>query len=538
MSFIRQASLTSLAVFASRLLGLLREQLFSYFFGAGLATDAYLLAFRVPNLLRNLFAEGALSSAFVAVFSRSKNETQLKQLSSDLRGVLSMLLLLLTVILFFTSDALVACFAPDFSQVPGKLELAQKLTKILLPSLYLASMAALAMGILNSKGHFFVPTMASAAFNAGNILFGAVGAWWQFREGIDSAIVAFAWGTLFGAILQWTVQWPSMRRLGFHPLAGILRFCNFQAFKNALLNPELRQVFKLMGPFTLAVAALQLNVLINTWFAAGLQEGSVSYFSYSFRLLHFPMGLFGVALSLATLPKLSQLRIQGKMQAFAESLEKSLQYTLILGMGSAVGLWVFREALISLLFEHGQFTRHDTFQTAEVLGYFSFGLLAFNGVKICMQALYALDRVGSATAVALATVGINCLGSFFLAPRMGVSGLALSTTLASVFNLGCLLTLLARAGHWRFNGAQKNMFTVTLVGALLMVLLRVENFSTFKILSLRDEFGFKVFAFSLFLSMGFSAVVYLAFVTLVTREGRSVLAKLSTKLRRKIFGPR
>ena len=288
----KSAAVVSIAIMCSRLLGLVREQVFAGLFGAGFAYDSFVVAFRIPNLLRDLFGEGALSAAFVTVFSaydsnRSKEETW--QLASNVFTFIAILLSLLTLAGIYLAGPIVSLLAPDFSLVPGKAELTEKLTVIMLPFLLFISLSAVAMGILNTKGRFFVPALASSFFNLGSIIGGTTLAFILPGYG-QPAIVGMAIGTLIGGFMQLGVQLPSLYRAGFRykPVLNIA-------------DPGLRKILKLMIPATIGLSATQINIFINTNFAASCAEGSVSWLNYAFRLVQLPIGLFGVALSIAML---------------------------------------------------------------------------------------------------------------------------------------------------------------------------------------------------------------------------------------------
>jgi len=293
----RSAGTVSVAVFASRVLGLVREQVFAGLFGAGYAIDAFVVAFRIPNLLRDLFAEGALSSAFVTVFTQydtQRGEERTWRLANNVITFIFLLVGAITLVGIAASPLLVRLMAPDFGRVAGKLALTTLMTRVMFPFLLLISLAALAMGILNSRGKFFVPALASSFFNLGSIVAGVALALLMPHFGIP-AIVGMAWGTLIGGFLQLAVQYPLLKKVGYRPRRVL-----------DLKDEGLHQVLKLMLPAVVGLSATQINVFINTFYAASCMEGSVSWLNYAYRLVHLPQGLFGVALSVATLPVVSR----------------------------------------------------------------------------------------------------------------------------------------------------------------------------------------------------------------------------------------
>ena len=294
---LKSATVVSIAVMFSRVLGLIREQIFAVLFGAGYAYDAFVVAFRIPNLLRDLFGEGALSAAFVSVFSeyevkKTKHETWL--LASNVICFFAVVISLLSIAGMYFSDTIVATLAPDYSAIEGKSELTSIMTVIMMPFLLFVSLSAIAMGILNTKGRFFIPSLASSFFNLGSIIGGTSLAFVLPHYGYP-AIIGMAIGTLIGGLLQLAIQLPALKKAGF-------RFFPVLNFK----DPGLIKIITLMLPAIIGLSATQINIFINTNFAASCIEGSVSWLNYAFRLVQLPIGLFGVAISIAALPVLAK----------------------------------------------------------------------------------------------------------------------------------------------------------------------------------------------------------------------------------------
>ncbi len=445
---LKNAGVMGIAVFLSRILGLVREQVFAFFFGAGIFADAYLVAFRIPNLLRDLFAEGALSSAFVSVFSKSSGQEESLKLYKTVKIAFGAVLFFVTLAIFFAAPALVQFLAPRFLEDPEKFQTTVILTRIFSPFLFFASMAALAMGVLNTRGSFFIPSMGSAAFNVGNIVIGGGAAFFLKPWGPQAMVLGFGAGTLVGGFLQWAVQWPELRRKGFPQFAGLSQCTDLSSQKKAWSDSGLRRILKIMGPSVVSVAAVQINVLVNTLFATGLGTGSVAWLSYAFRILHFPMGIFGVSLSTASLPRLAKLRAENNLPEFSRTLVDSQIASLFLAVGSAVGIWTFAEPLCALFFEYGRFTRTDTLQTAEVLRAYAIGLFAFNGTKIFVQAFYAFEAVWIPSFVSIIAIIINYLGNSYFAPRFGVAALAGVTSAVAILNFFSLALWLSKFGVW------------------------------------------------------------------------------------------
>jgi len=416
----------SAAVFFSRILGLVREQVLAGLFGAGYAIDAFVVAFRIPNLLRDLFAEGALSSAFVTVFTHYDQRRGSERAWSLANNVIVCFTLLvggISLLGIFFSPQLVELMAPDFGLVPGKLELTWTMTRIMFPFLLLISLAAVAMGILNTKGKFFIPALASSFFNLGSIAVGVSLALVLPRFGVP-AIEGMAWGTLVGGALQLLVQTPQLRRVGFRPQVVL-----------DWKDEGLRQVFKLMLPAVVGLSASQINIFINTFYASSCEQGSVSWLNYAYRLVHLPQGLFGVALSVATLPLVSRLAAQRDLPAMKDACRSSLGLGMLLTIPAAAGLIALAEPICALIFQHGRFTAWDTQQTAAALTLYSLGLFAFAGVKILVPVFYALDDTRIPVVGSFLTVAANLLIINLTIEALSFRAIALSTSLSMLFNL-------------------------------------------------------------------------------------------------------
>ncbi len=517
------------AVFLSRILGLVREQVFAYFFGAGMVTDAFLVAFRIPNLLRDLFAEGALSAAFVTVFSREQDRERSQMMARNVLLAQSLIVAVCCLLIFLFSEQLVSWIAPDFARIEGKLELTTTLTRYLSPFLLFVASAALSMGILNSLGYFFVPALGSAAFNLGSILVGG-GAAWVFRDqGLISMISGFTVGSLCGGALQWLVQWPLLVKEGYSPVKNISRLFSGDGVAKAFQDPALRKIALLMAPAVLSVAAVQINVFINTVIASELAQGSVTWLNFSYRLLHFPLGVFGVALSVAALPSFARLWAAGDVAKFHSTLRQSLRFTWILAIGSAAGLVAFREPLIAMIFEHGRFTRADTLETAAALAAYALALPALNSTKIFVQVFYALDKVWIPSIVAIILVIAHYFLARFLGEQWGHTGLALAIAATSTLN-ALVLALILQIKKFRLVDMESLKVLVGAVGGALVILL-VDLTGLTRVLMNLQEASFVFFAFlTLFLILTLGAV-FLLCASLPSKELRSVVAKAIRRIK-------
>ena len=442
---LRSAGVVSAAVLLSRLTGLVRETAMARLFGAGAAYDAFLIGVRIPNLTRNLFAEGALSSAFVPTFTEALTTGTALE-AAELAGVVATALTLaagaVCVLGMIFSPQLVRLLAPGFARVPGKFELTVLLTRVMFPFLLLVALAAEAMAILNARGRFGVPALASTFFNIGSISSGLALGLTVGRRWPQGMIVSMAAGVVIGGALQLGWQMPSLRRAGisFRPRIDFG-------------HPGLRRIARLMLPALIGNAAVQINVMVNANLASGLTDaagralnGPVSWLGYAFRFLQFPLGLFGAALASATLPAISRSAALGRMDEFRATLSGSLRMALLLTIPASVGLAVLGESMIGAVYQGGRFGAYDTHQTAVALACYSVGLAGYAAIKLLAPAFYALDDAWTPMAVSLASIGLNLALAVGLARgmRMGQAGLALSTSLVALAGAAALGIALRR----------------------------------------------------------------------------------------------
>ncbi|MEW6427927.1 MAG: murein biosynthesis integral membrane protein MurJ [Thermodesulfobacteriota bacterium] len=396
----KSAGMVSFAVMCSRVLGLVREQVFAVMFGAGTAYDAFVVAFRIPNLLRDLFGEGALSSAFVTVFTARRTTGRAEdawRLANNVLSFFAVFVGALTLFGILASRSLVGLLAPDFALVADKVALTTRLTAIMFPFLVFISLASVVMGILNSWGRFFVPAMASSFFNLGSILGGVALALLLPRFG-QPAIVGMAVGTLLGGILQLGWQLPSLYRCGFRLRLRI-----------DLGDPDLRRIFRLMVPAIVGLSATQFNIFVNTYFASSCAEGSVSWLNYAFRLVQFPIGVFGVALSIAAQPVFAGYAARKDLAGMRSAFSSSMVMVFCLTIPATVGLLLLARPIVAVIFQHGAFTGFDTEQTAQALSYYSLGLFAYASVKVMVPVFYALDDTRYPVVASFMAVAVNVL---------------------------------------------------------------------------------------------------------------------------------
>ncbi|MEP7027554.1 MAG: murein biosynthesis integral membrane protein MurJ, partial [Candidatus Eisenbacteria bacterium] len=393
------------------------------------------VAFRVPNLLRDLFAEGALSAAFIPTFTATDHKAgraEAWRLGAQVMNALALSLLFLTILGWIVAPWLVPLLAPGFRAVPGKLELTILLSNIMLPFLMFVALAAAAMGMLNAVRKFTVPALAPLFLNLGMIVVG-VALIPVFRGFGKPPILAMAVGVLAGGFLQFAVQLPSLWKLGWRP-----------AWPPALSHPGVKRIGFLMLPATIGLAATQLNIFVNTILASQLEQGSVSWLSYAFRLMQLPIGVFGVALATVSLPTVSRQAVEGNMVALRETVSGALRLVFALTLPATFGLWALSQPLVKLLYQHGRFHVSDTDQTAAALSAYCVGLCAYAAVKVLVPTFYALGDTRTPVFASFLSVGVNLAGNLILMRYLGHVGLALSTSLTMLFNFAQLSFYLRR----------------------------------------------------------------------------------------------
>lgn len=436
----RAAGKVSVAVFLSRILGVVREQVFARLFGAGLYNDAWLVAFRVPNLLRDLFAEGALSAAFVPTFTEVLKKEGRRQAWHVANLVLSGLLVLLGfvgLILLLCSEWIVPLLAVGFMEVPGKVEVTAALIEILSPFLMLIAMASVAMGMLNTLNHFFLPALAPALFNVALIVGGFTLVPLFDRFGVVS-IYGMGVAAILGGLLQYLVQVPALKREGY----------SFH-FQVSFRHPAIQRILRLLGPAVIGVSAVQLNVLVNTQLASFLQDnGPVSWLSYAFRVLYLPIGLFGVAVGVVNLRDISIHAAAGDYGRLKETLANSIKLVAFLAIPSTVGLLLLAFPVIRVLFQYGAFTALDTANTSYALMAYSLGLFAYSCNKVYVPTFYALNDTRTPVRISLLAVavnlGVNLTLLAVLPEGIRFVGLAFGTSVSVIVSNSLLVSGLKR----------------------------------------------------------------------------------------------
>lgn len=420
---LRSAGVVSGLILVSRVLGVVREQLFAALLGAGFHADAFQIGFRIPNLLRDLFAEGALSAAFVPTYAKTRVEggpDAAHRLASRVFTLLAAVLAGVVLVGLSFAGPLVAFLAPGFDAVPGKAELTVFLTRVMLPFLPLVSFAAVAMGMLNAEQRYRTPAFAPAMFNVVAIAWGA-GLWVLGLE-LHQVVLGWAIGVLLGGVAQFLIQVPALRQLGF-------RFRPEWAPGDA----GMRRIGALMGPATAGLAAVQVNIFVNSIFASH-EPGAVSWLSYAFRILYLPIGLFGVAAGTIATTGLAKKAAAGDLDGLRQTLRDALRMLSFLTIPATAGLLVLGAPIVRLLYERGRFTAADTQHTAAALAFYGVGLVAYAAVKVLAPAFYALDRPRVPLLGSVLSVATNLVLNLALYAQLGYRSVAFGTSLGAIVN--------------------------------------------------------------------------------------------------------
>jgi len=548
-SVARSAGIVSIAVMFSRLLGLVREMVFARYFGAGFLMDAYVVAFRIPNVLRDLFAEGALSVAFVKVFTDyqiNKSEDEAWRLASMVFNLLAVVLSIICILGVIFSRQFVGLIAGGFS--PEKAALATTMTQIMFPFILLVALAAVAMGVLNTKGIFGVPASASTVFNVVSIVFGLGLAYWLSGGGWLSsndknalpdmpaqwAIIGMSIGTLIGGAAQLAMQVPSLLKIGFR-FSPVLSFA----------DEGVRKVAALMAPAILGTSAVQINVMINTSLVSGI-DGAQGWLNYAFRLMQFPIGLFGVAVGTAAIPVMSRLASEGKTKDLRDTISSSMSLVFLMTLPSACGLIVLGEPIIRLIYERGKFGGIDTSMSSVALIGYSIGLTGYAAIKILSPAFYALNDAKTPMMIAIASIAVNFLGGYVLREwfsHYGVTpetphgyghvGVALATSLVALVNFFALAFIMRRRIK-RLNGRVIAASFAKIAGA--SVVLSAVCYGSYRVLFDRyGASGFSLRAVEAFLPIILGGAAFLIAAKLLRI---SEMEQLFAMFKRKFAGAR
>jgi len=452
---IKAAGVVSAATLLSRILGYIRDAVIAWYFGAGFNSDAFIAAFRIPNLLRRLFGEGAISNAFVPVLTdylTRDGKDEAFRLAKSALWILSIILVVIVFCGIILAPLIVKIIAPGFIDAPEKLSLTITLTRIMIPYIFFIGLVALCMGILNVFGHFATPALTPVLLNLAMILSVLF-----LCPYFSKPVLGLAVGVMIGGVLQLGFQLPAMAGKGF-----IFRQ------KTKIIHPGLKKIGQLMIPVIFGGAVYQINTLVDQLLGSLLQQGSITVLYFADRLVQFPLGLFAIATGTAVLPSLARQAASGDIEALKDTFGYSVRLTLFLTIPSMIGLIILREPIIACLFQRGEFSLIATRLTAQALLYYAIGLWAFSAVRIVAASFFALKDTRTPMIMAAISVGANIVLGVILMGSMAQNGLALATSLASVLNLGLLVYELRRKlGSLGWRNIGKSACS-TLAGSVIM----------------------------------------------------------------------
>lgn len=466
----------SLATFISRILGYVKDMILAGLFGAGGGADAFFVAFRIPNLLRELFAEGSMSSAFIPVLTEYQTKYGKEEATRLVRATFGFILLFvgsICLIGILFAPAIVAAIAPGFLGSPEKFSTTVLLTRVMFPFLLFISLAALTMGALNTRKVFFVPALAPATLNI--VVIVTVVA---FASSFPNPLLAVAAGVAAGGLVQFLFQVPSFYRQGYRLGFGLREMSGKGSAPEAdssprsaaipLLHPGLKRIGYLIVPATAGLAVNQINIFVSTILASYLPEGSITYLYYSMRLIQFPIGIFGVAMGMAVLPALSEHAVRGELGKVKEDFSFALRLLFFITVPAMVGLIALRVPIVATLFQRGRFGYEATVGTAGALMFYSLGIWAIVGVRVITAAFYSLQDTRTPVKIAALSMVINILLSLLLMGPLRHNGLALANALASGCNFLLLFTLLRRKLGGIGAGEIVRSFSRTLAASVIM----------------------------------------------------------------------
>ena len=446
MSLFKSASTVSLFTLLSRITGLVRELLIASSFGASAMTDAFNVAFRIPNLFRRLFAEGAFSQAFVPVLAASKakhGEAQTRLLIDRVATLLTWALLLTCALGVAAAPLLVWAMASGLQQAPQGYAAAVFMTRWMFPYIAFMSLVALSSGVLNTWRHFAVPAATPVLLNVSMIAAAWLGAPWFSRLGIEP-VYALGVGVMLGGVLQLGVQVPALRRLGLLPRIGL----GWTAIRSAWTDPGTRSIARLMVPALLGVSVAQISLLINTQIASHLAPGSVSWLTYADRLMEFPTAMLGVAIGVVLTPQLAAAKSAGDVAKYSSMLDWGLRIVVLLAVPCAVALLTFSQPLVAVLYHYGAFSDRDVQQTTGALMGYGVGLLGLVAIKVLAPGFYASQDIKTPVKIAVMVLVITQVLNIALVPHFQHAGLALAIGIGALINALSLLVGLIRRGSY------------------------------------------------------------------------------------------
>jgi len=505
---IKGAGIVASATAISRVFGLLRDIIIARFFGAGIATDAFFVAFRIPNMLRRLFAEGAMTVSFIPIFKDAElrgGKAEAREVFDIVFTFLSMVVAVVVVAGILFAPYIIKLIAPGFSDLYQH-ELTVYLSRVIFPYIFLICLVALAMGVLNSLGRFAAPAAAPILLNISIILMSVF-----ISPLMDEPVESLALGVILGGILQVVLQVPFLLKEGYMPRINL----NFS-------HPALKRILSLMGPALFGIAVYQINIFVTTILASFLPEGSVSYLYYADRLFQLPLGIFVISMATALLPTMSEQVVSGRVDKMKHSLSFSLKIVSFITLPASAGLFAVSVPVFSLFFQRGEFDYLSTLKTANALQFYVLGLWAIGGVKIVVPAFYSLKDMKTPVWAAAGAFVVNVAFSLLLMGPLLHGGLALATTLSSVLNLGILLYVIRGRVGRVIDKSLVVSFLKSLVGAILtgLVAYRISLFGNWEADGINSEK-----CLVLLLAIVAGALVYFASAFLLRSEEAGYVLK-------------
>ena len=504
VSLLKSASIVSLLTLASRITGLARELLIASTFGANAMTDAFNVAFRIPNLFRRFFGEGAFSQAFVPVLAASKaqhGEAATQEVINHAATVLTWALLVLSLIGVAAAPFMVWGMASGLKQDPRGFEIAVVMTRWMFPYIAFMSLVALAAGVLNTWKRFAVPAATPVLLNLCMIVAAWQGAPWFNRLGFEP-IYALAGGVLLGGVLQLAVQWLALRKLGLTPRVGL----RWQALRTAWADPATKNILRLMGPALLGVSVAHISMLINTQIASHLATGSVSWITYADRLMEFPTAMLGVAMGVVLMPQLAGARAAGDAAKYSSMLDWGLRLVVLLAVPCAIALLVFPKPLVAVLYHYGAMTDFDVQQITYALMGWGVGLVGIVAIKVLAPGYYANQDTRTPVRIAIFVLIVTQLLNLVLVPVFAHAALTLSIGIGALINALWLLVGLLRRGSYKPEPGWGVFVLQVIAACALLALFLIWANSAVDWTQLRSE-GFKRIGL-LALAMLVSAAIY------------------------------
>ncbi len=456
----RAAGLMSIATFISRILGYIKDMILARYFGATGMADVFFVAFRIPNLLRELFAEGSMSSAFIPVLTEYQTKHGKEEANRLVRSVFIFILVFVGIICVLGvifAPAIITAIAPGFLSDPEKFSNTVLLTRIMLPFLLFISLAALTMGALNTRGVFFIPALAPALLNIVTII-----SVLTLSMHFTNPIISVAIGVTAGGFVQFLFQVPSFFKHGYSLGSRV------KGQGSSFWHPGLKRIGLLIIPSTAGLATAQINIFVSTILASYLVEGSITYLYYSMRLIQFPIGIFGVAMGMAVLPALSEHSVKGEMEKVKEDFSFALRLLFFIAVPAMIGLIALKVPIVSTLFQRGEFGYAATIGTSDALMFYSLGIWAIVGVRVITATFYSMQDTKTPVKVAAAAMIINIIMSLLLMGPLKHSGLAFANSIASGCNFIVLFYFLRKKLGGVGTGRIAGSFAKTLFASAVM----------------------------------------------------------------------